>query len=73
MPHSERSGTTLHTIPATARLLGCHRSHVYRLIARGELRVTDIKSPTSTRTKTRVPDSSIQEYSDRHARTAVTA
>lgn len=62
--------TTLYTIPETARRLGCCRGHVYNLIARGELRVVDIASPGARKPKTRVPESALAAYVERHARTA---
>jgi excisionase family DNA binding protein len=55
------SGTReqLLTIKETAGRLRCSESHVYRLIATGKLRVTDVALPGSRRPKSRVSESDL--------------
>ena len=62
--------TSFLTIPQTAERLGCGRTHVYDLIACGELAVIDISRPGAKRSETRVPESSIEEYGRRLLRRA---
>ena len=55
------------TLPQAAERLGCSRSHLYTLIAAGQLRRFDI-SAVSTATKTRVSDDDVTAYIERCAR-----
>lgn len=59
------SRPSVFTVPAAAAELGCSESHVYRLIAAGELRAVDIGTPGSTRAKTRVRADDIAAYIER--------
>lgn len=61
------------TVPETAERLRCGRTHVYDLIARGELAVIDISRPGAKRSKTRVPETSLEDYAKRLARRACAA
>jgi Helix-turn-helix domain len=63
-----RPARKLHTVPQTADLLECSEAHVYRLIASGDLAVTDISLPGSRRSKTRIPDDSVTAYIDAKTR-----
>lgn len=56
------------TIPAAAAQLGCSRSHVYDLIARGELRTVNISA--RGRSKTRVRADDIAEFIERRTESA---
>lgn len=58
------------TIPQTAERLGCGRTHVYDLIARGDLAVIDISRPGARRSKTRIPESALEDYARRRLRRA---
>lgn len=62
--------TSFLTIPQTAERLGCGRTHVYDLIAHGDLAVIDISRPGAKRSKTRVPETSLDEYARRRIRRA---
>ena len=55
------------TLPEAAKRIGCSRSHIYNLIALGQLRPFDI-SAVSHRTKTRVSDEDVTAYIERCAR-----
>src|SRR5699024_12419157 len=69
-PRGDGRMTSFLTIPQTAERLGCGRTHVYDLIAHGDLAVIDISRPGAKRSKTRVPESSIEEYGRRLLRRA---
>ena len=64
----ELGPTALNTIEGTAGHLGCSPTHVYRLIAAGELRTVDIAMPGAGRTKTRVRGDDLADYIDRKTR-----
>jgi excisionase family DNA binding protein len=59
---------SLLTIKAAADRLDCSTTHVYRLIASGQLRAADIAPPGSGRTKTRVRDDDLADYIEKHTR-----
>lgn len=61
------------TIPETADRLRCGRTHVYDLIARGELEVIDISRPGARRSKTRIPETSLEAYAQRLVRRSCAA
>jgi excisionase family DNA binding protein len=48
----------------TAAVLGCSVNHVYRLIARAELRTVDIAPAGSQRPKTRIRRDDLRAYID---------
>ena len=50
------------TIPETAGRLRCSERHVYRLIATGKLRITDVSLPGARRPKTRVSEAELAAY-----------
>lgn len=57
----------LMTVPQVAAKVGCHRSHVYELIAAGEFpEVVDIS--LGKRAKTRIPVSSVDAFIARRTR-----
>lgn len=58
--------TQLHTIPQTAQRLGISRTSVYDLIAAGQLRVVDVGTGRSPRT--RVRDDDLQAFIDGRTR-----
>ena len=58
------------TVPGAAGQLGCSETHIYRLIAAGELRAVDIAMPGAGKSKTRVRADDIAEYIERQTRTA---
>lgn len=64
------SATVLLTIPETAARLGCHRDHVYTLIAHGAVEVTDIAAPGSRKSKSRISEAALGEYIRRNTRRA---
>lgn len=53
------------TIPEAARFLRCSEMHVYRLIAAGDLEITDISVSGSPSTKSRVRADSIADFLNR--------
>ena len=55
-------GVTLLTVPEAAERLSSGPSHVYRLIAVGELAAVDIAQPGARKTKTRVRSDEIDRY-----------
>jgi excisionase family DNA binding protein len=55
-------------VSEAATRLGCSDDHVYRLIAIGQLDSVDIAQPGAQRSKTRVPDSGIDDYIKRKSR-----
>jgi excisionase family DNA binding protein len=61
--------TRLLAIPRVAERLDCSRTHVYRLIAAGELRSVEIKA-TGKRPKTRVRSDDLEAFIDARTRTA---
>jgi len=61
--------TQLLTVPEAAARLSCSRTHIYRLIAAGELRSVEIKA-SGTRPKTRVREEDLEAYIDQHTRVA---
>lgn len=54
--------TRLLTVTDAAEQLACSRGHVYSLIATGQLRPVDIKPTSSTRSKTRLLASEVEEF-----------
>ena len=54
--------TRLLCLDEAAEQLGCSRTHLYALIAAGQLRPVEIKSATSTRSKTRVRDDDVEAF-----------
>jgi len=62
--------TVLLTIPQVAERLGCHRDHVYTLIAAGAVEVVDIAAPGARRPKTRVSETALAAYIRRQTRKA---
>jgi excisionase family DNA binding protein len=58
------------TIPETAVALNVSKQSVYRLIACGDLPATDVACSTSTRTKTRVLRSAVNDFLRTRTRTA---
>jgi len=68
-----RAPDPLNTIPAAAKHLGCSDTHIYRLIAAGELRAVDISAPGSRRTKTRIRADDLARYIERQTRGGVTS
>lgn len=50
------------TIPEAADRLRCSDSHIYRLIAAGKIRPTDVSRPGARRAKTRVSESDLAAY-----------
>lgn len=69
-PARQRAPVDLLTIPAAAARLKCSDMHVYRLIARGELRAVDISDPGVKRSKTRVRTDDLAAYIESHTRVA---
>lgn len=67
-PRDEES--MLLTIPQVRNALQCSETHVYRLLADGELEATDISVPGSSQSKTRVPRTSLAAYVKRQTRSA---
>lgn len=61
---------TIYTIPGAAEHLGCSETHLYRLIAAGELKTVDISAPGARRTKTRIRGDDLADYIDRQTRGA---
>jgi excisionase family DNA binding protein len=55
-------------IPQVADRIGCSRATVYRLIAGGELAVTDIAPKGSKRPKSRVSEDVLAAYIKAHTR-----
>jgi excisionase family DNA binding protein len=66
---SDKVSLRLHTIPEAAQLLSVHRSTLYDLIARGELRVVDL-STGGSRTKSRVRSDDLDAFIEARTRTA---
>lgn len=58
------------TIPETRALLGCSETHVYNLIADGELSAVDISRPGSRKAKTRVPEHEARAWIERRTTNA---
>lgn len=58
------------TIPDTAALLSCSKTHVYDLIADGALEAVDIARPGAKRPKTRITTTALQGYVERNTRVA---
>jgi len=58
------------TIPQVQEALQVSETHVYRLIAAGELEVTDVSIDGSSKSKSRVPRASLNAYVKRRTRTA---
>jgi excisionase family DNA binding protein len=56
-------------IPRVAERLDCSRTHVYRLIAAGELRSVEIKA-TGKRAKTRVRSDDLNAFIEANTRVA---
>jgi excisionase family DNA binding protein len=69
MTTSTTKGTQLLSVPEAAARLACSRTHIYRLIAAGELRSVEIKA-SGTRPKTRVREEDLEAYIDQHTRVA---
>jgi len=67
MTTPETSSDTLLSVIAVAERLSCSRTHVYRLIAAGELPIIDIATPGSIYAKTRIRESDLAAYLDRAA------
>jgi excisionase family DNA binding protein len=59
---------SLLTIKVAAERLDCSTTHVYRLIASGQLRAADIAPAGSGRTKTRVRSDDLADYINRQTR-----
>lgn len=57
-------------IAEVANALRCGETHVYRLIAAGELDTTDVATPGSSKSKSRVPRESLHAYVRRQTRRA---
>lgn len=57
-------------IGEVADALRCGETHVYRLIAAGELDTTDVATPGSSKSKSRVPRESLHAYVRRQTRSA---
>lgn len=55
-------------IGEVAAALRCGETHVYRLIAAGELDTTDVAHPGSSKSKSRVPRESLHAYVRRQTR-----
>lgn len=62
--------TQLLSVTRAAEALDCSRGHVYSLIAAGELRAVEIKTPASTRSKTRVRAEDLDDYIEAATRRA---
>lgn len=60
--NSRENGRLLLTIPQAGKAIGASPSHVYRLIAAGELASTDISLPGSSQPKSRVPVESVNAW-----------
>jgi excisionase family DNA binding protein len=58
------------TVPLAAGQLGCSETHIYRLIAKGELRTVDISVPGAGKSKTRIRADDLADYIDRQTRSA---
>jgi excisionase family DNA binding protein len=65
---SAQEQVQLLTVPGAAEILDCSEMHVYRQIARGELRAVDIATPGAGRSKTRVRSDDLADYIDRKTR-----
>jgi excisionase family DNA binding protein len=65
------SPSALLPVPAVAERLGCSDSHVYRLIAVGELDAIDISQPGARKAKTRVSEANLDAYIESRRRRAV--
>lgn len=59
--------TRLLSVPGTAAILGCSRTHVYGLIAAGHLRPVEIKA-TGTRPKTRIRADDLEAFIEQRTR-----
>lgn len=60
--------TNLLTIPEAAALLRCGKTHMYELIATGELRVVDMRAAGSKRSKSRIREDDLQTFINRRTR-----
>lgn len=60
--------TQLLSMPTAAARLDTSRTHIYRLIATGQLRHVDISTKGTTRSKTRVLESDLEDYIQRSIR-----
>lgn len=58
----KEEGEVLLTIPKAAEAIGVSRTHAYRLVADGELRVVDVGRAGSKKPKSRVPLAAIAEF-----------
>lgn len=61
--------TQLLTVPAAAERLSVSRTHIYRLIAAGELRSVEVKA-SGKRPKTRVLEEDLESFIAQHTRVA---
>ena len=64
------TGVQLLTPDQAAGRLGCSRDTVERLIAAGQLRWVDIRSPQATRPRVRVRESDLAAFIDARTRVA---
>jgi excisionase family DNA binding protein len=69
-PRTSASPSALLPVPAVAERLGCSDSHVYRLIAVGELDAIDIAQPGARKAKTRVSEANLDAYIESRRRHA---
>jgi hypothetical protein len=65
-----KSDPQLLTIPETRQILSCSETHVYCLIADGELATVDISRPGSRKSKTRVPLQAAEDFLERRTSSA---
>lgn len=49
-------------VSEAAELIGCSEKTVYRLISEGSFDTVDISAASSTRSKTRIPEDSLQAW-----------
>lgn len=59
--------TRLLSVPETAEILGCSRTHIYGLIAAGHLRPVEIKA-RGKRPKTRIRADDLDAFIDQRTR-----
>ena len=74
MAHKTAAETVeLLTIEEAATRQKCSEMHVYRQLARGDLRAVDIASPGARRSKTRIRSDDLAAYIERQTRGRATA
>jgi excisionase family DNA binding protein len=61
--------TQLLTIPEAAALLRCGKTHMYELIAAGQLRVVDMRAVGSKRPKSRIREDDLATFIESRTRT----